>query len=317
MSAAQETSPTADAAEPASPSSIKSDRLLEQLATAFAKLDVNKNGKIGRSEFINGIMNDKEMQEILNLSVDDEKDAVSPTQASMSESRGNLRDQAKLIKRRGKKLGVALEYFKRLDVDGDGEVDVKEFSDFFSSEKLSSMIEKQLEAQVNKTENLSPEDVAMLKQLFELIDTDRSGLLSYLELSKALGYAEARKWFQRMDSDKNAYIGVDEVIRELDGKFKGVDAKKRVDNLGELAKRVKLKMARMRKRQVSAFPGQLSEFPGSALTDKKAAPKAEKKAGEQNGQSDTTLIDKYIGRLRRDSIRTSDLSAISTAIREE
>ena len=43
--------------------SIKSREVLSQLAKAFSRLDVNKNGSISKAEFISGLLKDKEVKD--------------------------------------------------------------------------------------------------------------------------------------------------------------------------------------------------------------------------------------------------------------
>ena len=155
--------------------SVSSEEFLKKLTAAFSKLDVNKDGMVSRQEFIAGVLNDKEMQKLLSVEVESKGSEVSPSPKSpdpnaIGGAKGSLSDHKVYREKRGRKLGVVLEYFKRLDADDSGEITIEEFSEFFHSEKLSGMIASQLKAEVDITKNLSAADSAMVKQLFAFID---------------------------------------------------------------------------------------------------------------------------------------------------
>jgi len=129
-----------------------------------------------------------------------------------------------------------LKYFKRIDTDDSGIIDVNEFSSFFNSKKLEEMIQTELAKPIFKTKHLSQEDSKMVKQLFDFLDSDKSGLVSYVELCEGMGPNLANEMFSTMDEDGNKYLGFDEILNALDAKFKEVKEPEREKKLGQLAK---------------------------------------------------------------------------------
>jgi len=223
---------------------IQSEDVLTKLAAAFSKMDVNQDGTISKQEFIQGVLQDKEIQAILHIPIEfvgEKSPTAEPAQGKHGERRGSLKMRDKDLKRRAtrtRNLGIALKYFKKLDMDNSGAIDVNEFSTFFQSKDLEDLIENAIEKEDNiVTENLSKEDANMLRQFFNFLDSDQSGLVSYIELCEGLGPQLANEMFSTMDEDGNKYLGFDEIIKALDLKFKGVKESERVNKLGELAQK--------------------------------------------------------------------------------
>mmetsp|Transcript_8751 Transcript_8751/g.16113 ORF Transcript_8751/g.16113 Transcript_8751/m.16113 type:complete len:311 (+) Transcript_8751:141-1073(+) len=216
---------------------IKSNVLLEKLAEAFSHLDVNNDGQISKQEFISGVLKDSEIQSILHIPI--EKTAgKSPPASSNDKARGSFSMKEKDVARRAtrtRNLGIALKYFKKMDADNSGVIDINEFSSFFQSENLEKLIEDQIKKAIIKTENMSEEDSKMIKQLFDFLDSDESGLVSYVELCEGLGPTNANRMFTTMDVDGNKYLSLDEVLQSLDNKFKGVSEEDKDKFLGDLA----------------------------------------------------------------------------------
>lgn len=280
--------------------SIHSKELVKQLADAFGRLDVNKDGKVDRQEFISGILKDKDIQKILHLKIED--DPASNTEESLGQKTGSLRNHRQYISRRGKNLGVVLEYFKRLDKDNSGDVCADEFSAFFQSELLTKMIEKQLEAKLSDCKNLSGGDVAMLKQLFAFMDTDSSGLVSYTELCEHVGHKMAKEMMVEMDTDHNAYLGLDEFLQSLDKQHEKTEETVKTKALGTLAKSCLTHSRQKRKAFTQA------SFPSLMVVEKKIG---KKKMLTETKEQPTDLIKAYVAKM--EPSKKSILSEISGA----
>uniref|UniRef100_A0A7S2XIF6 EF-hand domain-containing protein n=1 Tax=Lotharella oceanica TaxID=641309 RepID=A0A7S2XIF6_9EUKA len=217
--------------------SIESKEVLEKLVQAFSKLDVNHDGTISKQEFITGILADPTIQKILHIPI--EKSPAKSPVSGKTERRGSLKLREKDQQRRAvrtRNLGIALKYFKRIDTDDSGIIDVNEFSSFFHSKRLEEMIQGELAKPIFQTKNLSQQDSKMVKQLFDFLDSDKSGMVSYVELCEGMGPSLANEMFSTMDEDGNKYLGFDEILHALDSKFKEVKEQDRVKKLGELAK---------------------------------------------------------------------------------
>jgi len=114
---------------------------------------------------------------VVNAVVGEKSPTAEPAQGKHGERRGSLKMRDKDLKRRAtrtRNLGIALKYFKKLDMDNSGAIDVNEFSTFFQSKDLEDLIENAIEKEDNiVTENLSKEDANMLRQFFNFLDSDQ------------------------------------------------------------------------------------------------------------------------------------------------
>jgi len=217
---------------------IESKEVLEMLAKAFSKLDVNKDGTISKQEFVAGVLKDPEVQKILHIPIEKTTAKTPESRDAQGVRRGSLKLRDKDVLRRAvrtRNLGIALKYFKQIDKDNSGTIDVNEFSAFFHSSELEKMIGQKLKSTYTKTNNLTKEDARMLKQMFEVLDSDESGLVSYVELCEGMGPQLANEMFSTMDEDGNKYLEFDEILMVLDQKFKGVAEQEKLKRLGKLA----------------------------------------------------------------------------------
>jgi Ca2+-binding EF-hand superfamily protein len=235
------------------------------------------------------------MQKLLHIEVKSEAKAEapsSPVETNVGNQRGSLKTHQDYARSRGRKLGVVLEYFRRIDTDGSNEISIKEFSEFFSSNTLVKMIEKQLSTSFATPKNLSADDCAVSKQLFAFIDADHSGLVSYQELSTCVGYSEAHKIIKKMDSDGNKYIDLGEFLEAIDGQLAKFDSKERSKQLGKLCNTVleksKKNKRRCARRAASGIFAKPTTQPESKLKVKVNV------AAQPSVVVKTDLIEKYV-----------------------
>eukprot|EP00468_Gymnochlora_sp_CCMP2014_P005364 CAMPEP_0167762000 /NCGR_PEP_ID=MMETSP0110_2-20121227/12500_1 /TAXON_ID=629695 /ORGANISM="Gymnochlora sp., Strain CCMP2014" /LENGTH=349 /DNA_ID=CAMNT_0007648777 /DNA_START=11 /DNA_END=1060 /DNA_ORIENTATION=+ len=295
---------------------IKSKEVLAMLAKAFSRLDNNKDGTISKQEFVAGVLKDKEVQKILHIPIEKTKPKTPESKDEHGVRRGSLKLREKDMARRAvraRNLGTTLKYFKRIDKDDSGTIDVNEFAAFFHSAELEDLIEAQLKTSFEETKHLSKDDVKMLNQLFNVLDSDQSGLVSYIELCEGIGPNMANDMFTTMDEDGNKYLEFGEILKALDDKFKSSKEEAKVKALGEIAHSC-LKWSKHKK---STRFARTRFVPDAIVMDTKSAPKkADKKKNTENPIVKPKLtIDPKLAKLHATKIEEEEVK-VSTDLLE-
>jgi len=157
--------------------------LMKEMAVSsifFSLMDANGNGQIDRREFrkaiagMRGDVPDSVCNELFEEFDADRSGDISYAEYNSFILRETLR----------KNCGHAMEFVKRWDVDGSGEIEKWEFR-----RAIAAM-------------GVVVADIAMVDHLFDVMDTDRSGTLSLEEISQQLrrgvtGESPRRKGFPR------------------------------------------------------------------------------------------------------------------------